>query len=1158
MALNNMSDILAALQSAVAEIEPTDLPALAKAHSRFCELAHYGKCSDNRAIEQSALACVKRLERLLLEEIPATQHELGLLADTLLSMRAVLGGSTLQEAQFPSYVERDVDGLKASADDLVSLAKRYGPQVEALEVHLLALETDATDPNALRKSKTCLVGLCAHAKALGLDDWITVIDALREIVHRAEHGDLDLEGPALEATFDAAALLKNLCGLAREGVSDPTRLENYAEVSAALDAVLKGEITGAGSSGGVASGKRLGDALVDEGVLTHEDLEEALSTQSEESQAHRKLGDFFVEQGIITADQLDQAIELQRQDPNLGRLGDLLVQMGAVTQEEVDEVLGEQSEGSRSRLGEVLVRGKKAPAKSVGKVVRSQGIMRSLMQFGIDAVKAVGSDSTSDDRDKAIHSLAEDPEVLARFAERCSSQLRAAEFQLLGLQSADTSSAAALNTIIRIFHNIKRVSGCVGLDKLEDYARAAERLFRKVRSRDIDLEGPALDAGLEVVAGINAHIQSLLDNEDADHALVDAGITRINDLLAGRRAHTDRMDLGAVGTGGKRLGELLVSSGVVSENDIESLLQAQAGSAEQRRLGDVLTSQGLITNEQLEEAIAVQSANPDRGRLGDILVQIGAIDTESLSAALLSQQKGSRPRLGELLVREGKASSQDVARVVRTQNFVRDLVAFGINPPDAEKGNAEAPEKELVTDFVQRAQAHLDAADVNLLRLEEDHGNSIALDSVRRAMIGIKRIAGYVGLDAIHAYTFEFEKLLDAIREGDVQLDGRVVDFAFDAVEVLSRHIAQIELHLKTGERGRSDSGLAAYRQRIKDLTAGNVTVLRGDALAPSAYTPKRLGDLLIDSGAITKDQLAEALSLQSEEPETKRLGQLLLDEVRISEAQLQQALDVQAKDPSIKLGDVLISMGVIDASELAALLDQQARGDRSRLGEIIVRRGYASAKTVARAVRDQRLITNLIRTGATAAVVGVAIATPYAAAAEADNYAGGSVVISVSSGADAGIDTDGDGLLDSVEKSLGTDINEIDSDKDGIDDAWEVVNGLDPLNIADAAEDIDGDRLDNLNEFLAGSSPFDADTDLDGFFDGLEVERGSDATASDSVPERSEATDLNADGTTNAADIQLVINAALGEQTEAPGDVDNVGGVNALDIQLVIASALN
>jgi hypothetical protein len=47
-----------------------------------------------------------------------------------------------------------------------------------------------------------------------------------------------------------------------------------------------------------------------------------------------------------------------------------------------------------------------------------------------------------------------------------------------------------------------------------------------------------------------------------------------------------------------------------------------------------------------------------------------------------------------------------------------------------------------------------------------------------------------------------------------------------------------------------------------------------------------------------------------------------------------------------------------------------------------------------------------------------------------------------------------------------------IDTDGDGLDDAWESTHGLNPNNAADAATDLDGDGLTNLQEYLLGTNP--------------------------------------------------------------------------------------
>ncbi|OPZ14809.1 MAG: hypothetical protein BWZ10_01839 [candidate division BRC1 bacterium ADurb.BinA364] len=67
------------------------------------------------------------------------------------------------------------------------------------------------------------------------------------------------------------------------------------------------------------------------------------------------------------------------------------------------------------------------------------------------------------------------------------------------------------------------------------------------------------------------------------------------------------------------------------------------------------------------------------------------------------------------------------------------------------------------------------------------------------------------------------------------------------------------------------------------------------------------------------------------------------------------------------------------------------------------------------------------------------------------------------------------------------------DSDRDGMDDAFEQEHAFDPGNAADALEDPDEDDLCNFEESRRGLNPRNSDSDGDGWSDGAEAAAGSD-----------------------------------------------------------------
>ncbi len=71
------------------------------------------------------------------------------------------------------------------------------------------------------------------------------------------------------------------------------------------------------------------------------------------------------------------------------------------------------------------------------------------------------------------------------------------------------------------------------------------------------------------------------------------------------------------------------------------------------------------------------------------------------------------------------------------------------------------------------------------------------------------------------------------------------------------------------------------------------------------------------------------------------------------------------------------------------------------------------------------------------------------------------------------------------------------DTDGDGMDNAYELANGLNP-NLDDSSLDLDNDGLSNINEFIKNTKPNNPDTDGDGLKDGAETGTGTFVSLSD------------------------------------------------------------
>jgi len=98
------------------------------------------------------------------------------------------------------------------------------------------------------------------------------------------------------------------------------------------------------------------------------------------------------------------------------------------------------------------------------------------------------------------------------------------------------------------------------------------------------------------------------------------------------------------------LGERLVRVGLVSEGQLEEALKKQRRSY--RRLGDVLVSNGFITQNQLTEILGQTQTRETALPLGEKLLKTRLITREQLDDALAEQHR-HMPRIGDILVESG-------------------------------------------------------------------------------------------------------------------------------------------------------------------------------------------------------------------------------------------------------------------------------------------------------------------------------------------------------------------------------------------------------------------------------------------------------------------------------------------------------------------------
>ena len=91
---------------------------------------------------------------------------------------------------------------------------------------------------------------------------------------------------------------------------------------------------------------------------------------------------------------------------------------------------------------------------------------------------------------------------------------------------------------------------------------------------------------------------------------------------------------------GGRIGNVIVALGFATQETVDALFQKNAATFAPRRLGDMLVEGGVITQEELDRALLFQKNSG--GQLGEILLSMRLVSSDSLYRALATQMRLGR------------------------------------------------------------------------------------------------------------------------------------------------------------------------------------------------------------------------------------------------------------------------------------------------------------------------------------------------------------------------------------------------------------------------------------------------------------------------------------------------------------------------------------
>ncbi len=254
--------------------------------------------------------------------------------------------------------------------------------------------------------------------------------------------------------------------------------------------------------------------------------------------------------------------------------------------------------------------------------------------------------------------FAQDPALVQEFLVESEELLQRMDQDMVTLE-ATPHDAELLNRIFRALHTIKGTSGFLGFEPVVRLSHRAEDVLNDLRKGEIQLSQRMMDALL----GARDQLGRML-NDIREGGLKEYEIDKLVAELELVRKPDDVPE---------RLGEMLVSNGVIEPADLQAALAQQSATDHQRKLGELLVEQkvaspsevgnALIRQKQVSESSAnsgAQTMRVDVRKLDELINLVGELVLERNRLMRLTSDLGLGRLSGEDL---HSALSRSSARV---------------------------------------------------------------------------------------------------------------------------------------------------------------------------------------------------------------------------------------------------------------------------------------------------------------------------------------------------------------------------------------------------------------------------------------------------------------------------------------------------------------
>lgn len=252
----------------------------------------------------------------------------------------------------------------------------------------------------------------------------------------------------------------------------------------------------------------------------------------------------------------------------------------------------------------------------------------------------------------------------------------------------------------------------------------------------------------------------------------------------------------------------------------------------------------------------------------------------------------------------------------------------------------------------------MDKIQVILVNMEHSPDPVNHLPELNRWLQLLAAAAGFLDLRKWHKLTLELWGLVEDVQAEHILYNTQVADLLIEGSSKIAEDVKHLQLEnnrIKEGDAGGPPEDFTGLLNRILAFRQGlSLSGRFEDALASEEKAPRKLGEILVEKGAVSPNDLSRLMQAQNENS-AKKLGDLLLEAGMIKAGDLEKALEIQRREPGRKVGEILVALSLVDPELIEQLLHNQEANRGTRLGELLVRSKIGRAAEVAEALREQR-----------------------------------------------------------------------------------------------------------------------------------------------------------------------------------------------------------